>query len=357
MADPRIKKLAEILVNYSVKIKKGDVVGISSGIEASPLIKEIYSLVLKKGAYPNVKIGLNGLAYQYYKHASKEQLKKKPKIAMFEAENTDAWISIATEENTRELSNVDPAKLALRSMATKKVHDLIIDKNNWVYFEYPTPALAQDAEMSVEEFEDFVYGACLVDWKKELKRQKKLIDLLNKTDKVKIIHKDSFLSFSIKGKNAKECCGTHNMPDGEVFTEPVKRSVNGHIQFSFPAIKGGREVDGIWLRFRKGKVVEAKAIKNEEYLKRMIKMDAGASYIGEFGIGLNYNIKRFVKQILFDEKIGGTVHLALGKAYKETGGENSSALHWDMIKDMRDGGEVYFDEKLVMKNGRWKIYS
>ncbi|MBD3313437.1 aminopeptidase [Candidatus Woesearchaeota archaeon] len=357
MVDERVKKLAEILVNYSVKIKKGDVVSISAGPEAEPLIKEIYRLVLKKGAYPNVKVGVHGLSYLYFKHATKEQLENKPNIAMYEAKNTDAWISIGTDYNTRELSNVDPDKMALRSRTTKKVHDTIIDKDNWVYFEYPTAALAQDAETSVEEFENFVYKACLVDWKKERKKQQKLINLLNNTDQVKIIHKDTFLTFSIKGKNALECCGTHNMPDGEVFTEPVKRSVNGHIRYSFPAIKGGREVDGVWLRFRKGKVVEAKATKNPDYLRKMINTDSGSSYIGEFGIGLNYNIKNFVKQILFDEKIGGTIHFALGKSYKGTGGENNSALHWDMIKDMRNGGEIYFDDKLVMKDGKWKIYS
>jgi aminopeptidase len=357
MTDPRAKKLAEIIVNYSVKIKKGSVVSISAGPDAAQLVKEIYKLILKKGAYPNVKMSLPGLSYTYYKYATEEQLKKKPKIAMFEAKNTDTWISIGTEENTRELNNVNPNKFAIRSRATKKVHDEVVDRDNWVYFEYPTYALAQDAEMSLEEFEDFVYKSCLVDWKKEGRKQQKLIRLLDKTDKVKIVHKDTFLTFSVKGKKALECCGTHNMPDGEVFTEPVKNSVNGHIKFSFPAIRGGREVDGIWLRFRKGKVVEAKATKNPDYLKKMLKTDAGASYLGEFGIGLNYNIKKFVKQILFDEKIGGTIHLALGKAYKKTGGENKSAIHWDMIKDMRNGGEVYFDDKLVMKNGKWKVYS
>mgnify|MGYP006300634899 CR=1 FL=1 len=357
MTDPRIKKLADILVNYSVKIKKGDVVSISSGPEAEPLVKEVYKLVIKKGAFPSVKIGMPGFSYLYYKHASKEQLSKQPKIAMFEAKNTDAFISIATDENTRELNNVDPNKMALRSRAIEKVHNAIIDKDNWVYFEYPTYALAQDAEMSLDEFEDFVYKACLVDWKKEARRQEKMMKLLEKTEKVKIIHKDTFITFSIKGKRPIKCCGLRNMPDGEVFTEPVKKSVNGHIKFSFPAIKGGREVDGIWLRFRKGKVVEVKAFKNQDYLRKTLKTDAGASYVGEFGIGLNYNIKSFVKQILFDEKIGGTIHLALGKAYKETGGENKSAIHWDMIKDMRDGGEIYFDDKLVMKNGKWKIYS
>ncbi|PIN86549.1 aminopeptidase [Candidatus Woesearchaeota archaeon CG10_big_fil_rev_8_21_14_0_10_44_13] len=357
MTDPRAKKLAEIFVNYSVRIKKGDTVEISCGPEAKPLVLEISKLILKKGAIPLVRTGIEGYANVYYKYASNDILKRFPKIAMYEAKNTQASISIGTETNTKELSGIDPKKMAIRSKVTRKLSDHIVNKNNWVIFEYPTNALAQDAEMSLEDFEDFVYNSCLLDWKKEARKQKKIVNLLHRTKKVRIKHKDTDLTFSIKGKKAKECAGTRNMPDGEVFTEPVKHSVNGYIRYSFPAIKGGREVDGIRLEFRNGKVVKATAEKNENYLNTMIKMDPGASYIGEFGIGLNYGIKRFVKQILFDEKIGGTIHFALGRAYKETGGENKSALHWDMIKDMRNGGEVYFDDKLVMKNGKWKGYS
>jgi len=357
MVDPRIKKLAEILVNYSIKIKKGDIIEVSAGPEAKPLVLEISKLILKKGASPLIRSGIEGFATVYYKYASDSILKRKPVIAMFEAKHVQGHISIGTDYNTKELSNVNPKKMAIRSMIMKKVSDYVVDQDNWVYLEYPTNALAQDAEMSLEDFEDFVYSACLVDWKKEEKRQQKLVKLVNKTKNVRIKHKDTDLRFSIKGKKAVECAGTRNMPDGEVFTEPVKHSVNGYIKFSFPAIKGGREVDGIRLEFKNGKVVKATAEKNEDYLKIMIKMDAGASYIGEFGIGLNYNIKKFIKEILFDEKIGGTIHLALGRAYKETGGENKSALHWDMIKDLRKDGEIYFDNKLVMKNGKWKIYS
>jgi aminopeptidase len=357
MVDQRIKKLAEIFVNYSVKIKKGDTVEISCGPEAQPLVLELSKLILQKGAVPLIRSGIPGTANVYYKYASEEILKRFPKIAMYEAKNCDAWITIGTEYNTRELSNIDPKKMAIRGKVARKISDYIVNKDNWVLFEFPTNALAQDAEMSLEEFEDFVYDACVVDWEKEAKRQQKLMELVDKTEKVRILHDDTDLRFSIKGKKAIKCCGHRNMPDGEVFTEPVKHSVNGHIKYSFPAIKGGREVDGIRLEFKDGKVVKATAEKNEEYLKTMINVDEGASYIGEFGIGVNYNIKKFVKQILFDEKIGGTVHFALGRAYAETGGENKSSIHWDMIKDLRNGGKVYFDDKLVMENGKWKIYS
>lgn len=357
MVDPRIKKLADILANYSVKIKKGDIVELSCGPEAKPLVLELSKLILKKGASPLIRTGIEGFGHVYYKYASEESLKKKPVIAMFEAKHVQAWISIGTDYNTKELSEVDPKKMAIRSKVMKLISDYIVNKDNWVILEYPTNALAQDAEMSLEDFEDFAYNACLADWKKESIRQEKLVKLVDKTKKVRIKSHDTDLTFSIKGKKAIKCCGHRNMPDGEVFTEPVKRSVNGYIAYSFPAIKGGREVDGIRLEFRNGKVIKATAEKNEDYLKTMIKIDEGASYIGEFGMGVNYGIKRFIKQILFDEKIGGTIHLALGRAYKETGGENKSSLHWDMIKDLRKGGQVFFDDKLVMQNGKWKIYS
>ncbi len=357
MTDPRLKRLAGIFTDYSVRIKKGDVVQLSYGPEARELALEIYKRILKKGAFPRVRCSEQGFSYAYYRIAKDEQLKSLPKIALFEAKNTDAWISIGSEYNTREFSNINPKKLSMRSKAVKRIQDTVMKKNNWVIFEYPTNSLAQDAEMSLEEFEDFVFKAALKDWKKEVKKQQKLMNLLNKTDRVRIEHEDTQLSFSIKGKKAVKCAGTHNMPDGEVFTEPVKNSVEGFIKYSFPAIRSGAEVRGIRLEFRKGKVVKATAEKNERLLKTMIRTDAGAKYAGEFGIGLNYNIKKHVKQILFDEKIGGTIHLALGMAFPETGGENKSAIHWDMIKDMRKGGKIYFDGKLVMKNGKWNVYS
>jgi len=353
VVDPRIKRLADILVNYSIKIKPGAIIEISCGPEAKDLAVECHNLVLKKGGLPRVKVALPEIGYWYYKLADKNQLEAFPKISMMEAENTDGHISIGAEYNTKEFSNIDPKKMMTRSKVTRKISDFIVDQDNWVICEYPTNALAQDAEMSLPEFEDFCFGATNLDWAKESKKQDKIQKLLEKTEKVRIIGEETDLTFSIKGKNAVKCDGKRNMPDGEVFTEPVKHSVNGHIRYSFPAIKGGKEVDGIRLWFKNGKVVKAAAEKNEDYLKTMIKMDEGSSYIGEFGIGVNFGIKRFIKEILFDEKIGGTIHLALGRAYKETGGENKSALHWDMIKDLRKNGELYFDGKLVQKHGKF----
>lgn len=353
MVDPRIKKVAKILVDYSVRVKKNEIVIISSDYEAKDLVLETYKLVLKKGAYPIVYIGLPGSSYNYFRIASKEQLQKFPKIRKYEVDNCDAYISIGGETNTRELTNIDPKKIALRSKILKPISDVIHEKKKWVIFEYPTNALAQDAEMSLEEFEDFVYSASIQNWKKESKKQDKLKKRIDKGKIVRIIGKDTDLTFSIRGRRAVKCDGDFNLPDGEVFTSVVENSTNGRIAYSFPAIYRGREVDGIKLWFKNGKVIKATAKKNEPLLQAMLNTDPGAKRLGEFGIGVNYGIKKFIKQILFDEKIGGTIHLALGMSFKESLGKNKSAVHWDMIKDLRKNGKLYIDGKLVQKNGKF----
>ncbi len=352
MADPRIEKLADILVNYSIKIKKGDVIEVSTGYEAKELALEVCRLIIKKGALPRVHVGLDGYAYTYFKYATEEQLTRYPKIAVYEAKNSDGSISIGAEYNTKELTNIDPKKMAMRKKATKILSDIHLKKNNWVICEFPTNSLAQDAEMSLQEFEEFCYSATNIAWAKVSKQQDKLKKILDKGKTVRIKSPDTDLTFSIKGRQGIKCDGHRNMPDGEVFIAPVEKSTNGYIKYSYPAIREGKEVDGIRLEFKNGEVVKAEAAKNEKLLKEMIKLDKGSKYLGEFGIGVNYGIKKFVKQILFDEKIGGTIHLALGMAYKEGGGKNESALHWDMIKDMKNG-ELYIDGKLIQKNGKF----
>ena len=353
MVDPRIAKLADILVNYSIKIKKGDIIQVSAGIEAKPLVLEVAKLMVKKGAYPLVHTEMPGLGYTILKYASNDLLKKYPKIAEFEAKTVAGSIGIGSDYNTRELTNIDPKKMALRRKVTQPISEIYLKKDNWVICEYPTNALAQDADMSLEEFEDFVYNATNQDWIKEEKRQTKLKAILDKGSMVRIKAADTDLRFSIKGRTAIKCCGTRNMPDGEVFLAPVETSTEGHIKYTYPAIYSGREVDGIYLEFKKGKVVKATATKNEKLLQAMLNTDKGARYLGEFGIGVNFGIKKFIKQILFDEKIWGTVHLALGMAYKEGGGRNDSALHWDMIKDLRKGGEIWVDDQLIQRNGKF----
>lgn len=352
MVDNRIKKVADILVNYSIKVKKGSNILVSFQSEANPLALEVYKKILKKGAYPIMDPSLPGYAYNYYKLANKTQLNHYPKIKDFIYKNTDGHMYLGGDWNTRELTSIDPNKLSIRSKISKPILDERNKKDNWVIFEYPTNALAQDAEMSLEEFEDFVYSACIQDWKAESKKQEKVKRIVDKGERVRIIGEDTDLTFSIKGRIGKKCDGHFNLPDGEVYTSPVETKTNGKVAFSFPAIRGGREVDGIKLEFKDGKVVKAKAEKNEEYLKKMLNTDPGAKRLGEWGIGMNFGIKKFVKQILFDEKIGGTIHLALGQSFKKAGGKNDSAIHWDMIKDLRKTGEVLVDDKLFIKKGK-----
>ena len=355
MADLRVKKLAEILVNYSIKIKKGDMIELDFGVDAKELALECFKLILKKGAYPMIHVGVPGFAYTYYKNASKDQLQHFPKLAMIETKMAAGSINIGAYYNTKELTQIDPKKISMRRKATKKISDISLKKNNWIICQFPTNSLAQDAEMSLEEMEDFAYNATNLDWKKESKKQDKLKKILDKGKHVRITGEDTDISFSIKGRQGIKCDGHRNMPDGEVFIAPVETTTEGCIKYTYPAIYGGREVSGVYLKFHKGKVIEATAEKGEKFLKEMIKTDKGSCKLGEFGIGVNSGIQQFIKQILFDEKIFGTVHLALGMAYPEGGGRNKSAVHWDMIKDLRRGGAFYIDGKCIQKNGKFSF--
>ncbi|HII71347.1 TPA: aminopeptidase [Candidatus Woesearchaeota archaeon] len=359
MVDERIKQYAKLLVEHSTKVKKGERVVIGGDTIAEPLIKEIYRLCLKKGAYPAVHVHLPGMAPLYYKNASDDQLKRFPEVAMYEAKMSDVFIGVSGTTNTRELSGVDPKKMAIRSKTVNPISKVRM-KKRWVGCDFPTDALAIEAGMSLEEYEDFLYGACLVDYNKMRGLQERLKKVVDKGTEVRIVGENTDLRMSIKGMTARASYGIYNVPDGEVFTAPEKYSVEGHIEFSYPAIRGGNEVEGIYVEFKKGKAVVAKAKKNEKFLKTMLAMDPGSSYLGELGIGTNYKITRYTKNLLFDEKIGGTVHLAFGMGYPECGVKNKknlndSALHWDIVKDMRKGGRLYVDGKLIQKDGKFLI--
>jgi aminopeptidase len=233
-------------------------------------------------------------------------------------------------------------------------------KYRWGGLPYPVDAMAQEAEMALPEYEDFVYSSCLVDredpvaeWKKVRVEQQKVCDFLNKVSKIRVVGEDTDLSYSVKDRKWINCCGEKNMPDGEVFTAPVEDSVNGSIRFTFPGLFYGREIEDIRLSFKDGRVVKASAAKGDELLQQLLKID-GADRLGEAAIGTNYGISRFTKHMLFDEKMGGTVHMALGlNPIPETGGLNKSALHWDILKDMKKGGEIYADDKLFYKDGKF----
>jgi len=357
MVDGRVKEVAKVLVDYSTETKSGDRVLIRADLLAKDLALEVYTQALLKGADPWIRTDLPGVRYVFHKYASENQLKSLPEHDFEEIKRTDVYIFLGAPFNVKDLTGIDPARISLRAKALKPITDWRVEKIRWVAFYYPTEAMAQEASMSLQEFEDFVYGASLVDWKQLSKGLQVLKRRVDVVDKVEIKSPDTDLEFSVKERNSVAAVGDKNVPDGELFTSVVEDSVNGSIRFDVPAVYNayGNVAEDITLTFKKGKVVDAKAIKNHNFMEKMLATDEGAKRIGEFGIGFNYGITKPVMNTLFDEKIGGSIHLALGRGYKETLSQNESAIHWDLIKDLRKDGEVYFDGKLAMKHGRWLI--
>jgi len=355
MNDPRLARLAQILVRYSLKVKPDETVLIRSSELAKPLVLAVYREVLQAGGHPLPRIGFEEANEIFFREANDRQLREFPEIAMFEAKHIAAMVAIYAPMNLKGMSSVPPAKSVARARVLQPIQEVLTEKVRWVLCNFPTPALAQEAEMSLEEYERFVYGATNLDWASKRERMTRIARAFERARTARIVGQDTDLSLGIAGRKFIVAAGESNMPDGEIFTGPLEDQTEGHIYYEFPAIYGGREVLGVRLWFEGGKVVKAKAEKNERYLKTMIAADPGARILGELGIGCNEKIRRFTKDILFDEKIGGTVHLALGKSYPETRGQNKSAIHWDMIKDLRRQGEIYLDGKLVQKNGHFLI--
>ena len=367
MADSRLTKLADVLVNYSTAVRPGDWVVIGAEAMAAPLVREVYRAVLRAGGHATVQLYDDALAEILFKEASDAQLEWISPVEKLVIEQVDVRISIDAEVNTRALSGIDPAVMVKRQAPRRDLMRTFMERSaagklRWVVTQYPTQASAQEAEMSLSEYEDFVFGATFVnaadpvaEWRKIKEMQQHKVEWLKGKRQLTVRSANCDLSLSIEGRTFVNCFGDNNMPDGEIFTGPVEESVNGWVRFTFPAIYGGRSVEGVELRFENGKVISAKADKNEEFLLRQINLDPGACYLGEFAIGTNFGIQKFTGNILFDEKIGGTIHMALGAGYPETGSKNESALHWDMICDMRAGGEVFVDGDLFYKDGQFVV--
>ncbi len=370
MRDPRLDKLAQVLVKYSTDIRQGQLVRISGDPVAAPLIEAIYEQVIKAGAHAFVQCVPDSLAEVFYEHARDHQLKYVSPISKFTVGRIDASIGLWAETNTKAMSNVDPRKQAKASAARKPLWKIFMGRAakgelHWTGTLFPTAASAQDAEMSLREYENFVFNAGHLDkpnpvaeWKKIARRQQKVVDFL--TGKKEIHFRASNgtdLTVNVEGMNWINCCGKENFPDGEVFTGPNLKAkdggVNGVVRYSFPAVHHGREVHDIELTFEKGKVVKAAASRNEQFLHRMLDMDRGARRLGEIAIGTNDQIQQYTKNTLFDEKIGGTFHAAIGAGYPETGNTNSSGLHWDMVCDLREGGTITVDGEVISKNGKF----
>jgi aminopeptidase len=365
--DHRYEKLAKVLVQYSLGVKRGDLVSIVGAPLAEPLVVEVYREVLKAGAHGIVKCQPPALGEVFFKTAQKHQLEYVSPVAEFETEKVDKVVSIWADDNTKSLSGVDPKKQAARSAATRKLFKRFLEREakgelKWVGTQFPCNASAQDAEMSLDEYEDFVLRACLVHlpnptaaWRAVHAKQEKIVRFLNKRKTFRIVAKDTDLTFKAGGRKWVNCDGGVNMPDGEIFTGPIEDTAEGTIAFSFPAFYAGREATGVKLTFKKGKVVKATAAKGENVLTSLLDTDPGARRVGEVAIGTNYGIDRFTRNTLFDEKIGGTVHMALGASLPESGGVNESGIHWDIVTDMRDGGLIYADGKVIYRNGKFVI--
>jgi len=364
LTDPRVQKFAEILVNHSARIVKGDRVLIEATQAANPLIRELYKQILEKEAIPVPMIrDFDEQDINYLKYASDEQLDYVPPLRKIAYEQFESRIRIASLTNTRALSGMDTKRIQRRGKALGAITAIQMKRGaagkfKWVSTLYPTEAYAQDAEMSLEDYEDFVYKAChaneddpIAFWNSVREKQQAAVDNISGHDQVVLQGPNVDLTLSIKDRIFMNSAGLYNMPDGEIYTGPVEKSVNGWVKFTYPAIYKGNVVEGAELTFSDGKVISAKADKNQDFLLKMLDTDAGSRYLGEFAIGTNFEIDKFTGQILFDEKIGGSFHMALGASYPETGGKNKSAIHWDMICDMRTDSKILVDGEAYYKNG------
>jgi aminopeptidase len=369
MGDPRVTKLARVMMRYSLPLKEGDLFRIIASEAAAPLIREIYREALLLGVHPLLRIAIEGTEELLYKHGSEAQIRYVSNLAWQEIEEIDASLYILASENTKSLSAADPQKIAMRRQATRELNERFFARvhagaANWSITLFPTQAAAQDAEMSLTDYEDFVYNAGKLDredpvaaWQAVRAEQQRIADFLGAKQVIRLVGPDTDLTYHTAGRSWINAAGDRNFPDGEVFTSPDETSTQGHIRFSFPAVYSGREVEDVRLVFEDGKVTQATAAKGEDLLRSLLAMDEGALRLGEAAFGTNYDIQRFSRNILFDEKIGGTIHLALGSSFEEVGGQNRSALHWDMICDMRQGGAAYADGELFYKDGKFLIES
>ncbi|MFH2037052.1 MAG: aminopeptidase [Candidatus Zixiibacteriota bacterium] len=365
--DKRIENLAKVIVHYSIGLKKGDLFKIKGEAIAEPFIQAVYKEALKVGAFPYVEIYFLGLQEMFFKMATDEQLQYISPIKVLEQDKIDAYLGVWGTTNTKNLSGVNPKRQQIFNKATEPLMNKFFERAasgalRWAGTQYPTESHAQDAEMSLSDYEEFVFRAGhLYDddpvafWKEMEKEQNRLITILNKAEMIHLTADGTDLKLNVKNRKWINCCGHENFPDGEIFTTPHENDVNGTIKYSFPAFYNGREADGVRFTFKDGKVVEASAAKNEEFLLSMLDTDEGARHLGEFAIGTNYEITKFTRNTLFDEKIGGTCHLAVGAAYPETGGINRSGIHWDMVCDLKTGGEIKADGKTIYKDGKFVI--
>ena len=367
MTDARVAQIAEVIIRYSLNIQPGDKLSIRGNTLAEPLIKEAYRAAIRAGANVVTQITLPGLQKIFMDESNDDQRAWISPFSQTVTEDFDAILVIQSEDNTREGTGFDPDKLAQISKTNQPLQDCFFERAaegqlKWCVTLFPTTAHAQDADMALEDYENFVFAACLPDrenpiafWQQMEARQNKLIEYLNTVNEIHLVAPDTDLNVNVEGRKWINCSGKENFPDGEVFTGPVENKTEGQVRFTYPAIHQGNEVVNAQLWFEKGRIVKAKADKGEDYLLDMLDRDEGARVLGEFAIGTNPGIQTFTRNTLFDEKIQGTVHMAVGMSYPESGGKNQSQIHWDMVCDMRQGGQLFADGKLIYQNGAFTI--
>jgi aminopeptidase len=361
----RLRRLAEVLVSYSGGVRAGDLVVLQGPMHVEPLLEQLYAAVLQAGGHPTVRCAPE-LEDLLFAEGSDAQIEWQTPAEQQDIEQTDVWIVIDAPSNTKALTSVEPEREARVQRARLPLRERYLERAlagelRWVLTAYPTNAAAQDAEMSLAQYKELVYAAAFLDdgdpvarWRAFAGELERVAELLNTKQELRFVAEGTDLTFAVGGDRTwLPSDGHENFPDGEVFTAPLDDSAEGEITFTFPAVFSGRQVDDVRLRFHEGQVVDASASRGEEFLREMVALDDGARRVGELAFGLNDAVRVFTRNILFDEKIGGTMHLALGSAYPECGGTNRSALHWDMICDLRSGGEVYADGELVYRDGRF----
>ena len=365
--DPRLGKLAKLLVEYCLAVQPQDLFVIRTSPLATPLVQELVRYALRAGAYPYCRVELEGLQEIFFHEATEELLHFLSPLDLFEIENVNAWLSLLAPFNTKALAGSDPARQIAWQKTRYPITKRYMERDGdgtlrWSVALYPNQANAQDAGMSLADYTEFVFSAVHLDeedpslyWVNFSKEQARLSEALAKGSEIRILGPGTDLTVRVQGRKWINSDGHKNMPDGEIFTAPLETSANGHVFFSFPAIYQSREFEGVRLLFRDGEVIKAEARTGEDFLEKILQIDNGARRIGEFAFGTNFGIQQFTKDILFDEKIGGTLHLALGHAIGSTGGTNVSAIHWDMICDLRQDAEVRLDGEVIQRNAQWKI--
>jgi aminopeptidase len=355
--DPRIRKLAGIIVDYSTRVRKGEVVLISAvGEECVPLVKELHRLcLLRRAAHVEVTFSFPEITKDLYRYGTKEQLSRFPRHKLDFMKSVDVSIGIGAVQNARVYAGADQELQLLHGKTLRPLLDQRVNHTRWVVCRYPTHGAAQSAGMSLEEYEDFTFSACNQDWAKESKKQEPLRKLLERADKVRVEAPGTDLTFSLEGLPGVKADGQRNLPDGEVFSAPVKKSVEGMVTFNCPTTYDGRSFEGIVLEFSRGRAVKASCSSGSRALNRILDIDPGARYVGEFAFGTNRRITQPVGSTLYDEKMFGSIHFAMGNAYKRCFNGNSSAIHWDIVTRLGRTGRVTIDGRTVFEKGKFAL--